>query len=57
MSHGYDVGEAGLELHDPETLPTGNATVALLDRALKTVNRLVMVRCGPRIRGAGLPRE
>ena len=35
MSHGYDVGEAGLELHDPETLPTGNAAVALLDRALK----------------------
>ena len=45
MSSGYDVGEAGLELHDPETLPTGNSTVALLDRALKTVNRWVMVPC------------
>ena len=45
MSPGYDVGEAGLELHDPETLPTGNPAVALLDRALKTVNRLVMVPC------------
>ena len=45
MNHGYDVGEAGLELHDPETLPTGNPVVALLDRALKAVNRWVMVPC------------
>lgn len=45
MSHGYDVGEAGLELHDPETLPTGNPVVASLDRALKLVNRCVMVPC------------
>ena len=45
MSHGFDVGEAGLELHDPETLPTGNPVVARLDRALKALNRWVMVPC------------
>ena len=45
MSHGYDVGEAGLELRDPETLPTRNTAVARLDRALKTVNGWVMVPC------------
>jgi TRAP-type C4-dicarboxylate transport system permease small subunit len=46
MSHGFDVGEAGLELHDPETLgDAGHPAVAVLDRALKLVNRLVMVPC------------
>jgi len=46
MSHGFDVGEAGLELHDPETLGgAGHPAVAALDRALKLVNRLVMVPC------------
>ena len=52
MSHGFDVGEAGLELHDPETLPTGNPTVAALDRALKVVNRIVMVPCMVAVFGA-----
>ena len=45
MSHGYDVGEAGLELHDREALAGGNLVVARLERALNAVNRLVMVPC------------
>lgn len=46
MSHGFDVGEAGLELHDAEKLGgAGHPAVAALDRALKLVNRLVMVPC------------
>jgi TRAP-type C4-dicarboxylate transport system permease small subunit len=44
VSHGVDVGEAGLELHDAEALG-GHPAVAALDRALKLVNRLVMVPC------------
>jgi TRAP-type C4-dicarboxylate transport system permease small subunit len=39
-------GRPGLELHDPETLgDAGHPAVAVLDRALKLVNRLVMVPC------------
>lgn len=46
MSHGFDVGEEGLELHDPKRLGgAGHPAVAALDRALKFVNRLVMVPC------------
>jgi TRAP-type C4-dicarboxylate transport system permease small subunit len=46
MSHGFDVGEAGLELHDPEKLGgPGHPAVAALARALKLVNRLIMVPC------------
>ena len=46
MSHGFDVGEAGLELHDAEVLGgPGHPGVAAFDRALKFVNRLVMVPC------------
>ena len=45
MSHGFDVGEAGLELAEPEQLRAGPAWVATLDRAMKLVNRLVMVPC------------
>lgn len=46
MSHGFDVGEPGPELHDPERLGgAGHPAVAALDRALKFVNRLVMVPC------------
>ena len=45
MSHGFDVGEAGLELHDAERPPAGHPTVAALDRAMKAVNRAVMLPC------------
>ena len=45
MSHGYQVGEAGLELAAPESVPAGHPVVAALDRAMKTLNRLVMVPC------------
>jgi TRAP-type C4-dicarboxylate transport system permease small subunit len=46
MSHGLDVGEAGLELHDAEKLGgPGHPAVAALARALKLVNRLIMVPC------------
>ena len=46
MSHGMDVGEAGLELHDAEVLGgPGHPGVAAVDRALRFVNRLVMVPC------------
>jgi len=45
MSHGFEVGEAGLELAEPEQPPAGHPLVARLDRAMKTVNRWVMVPC------------
>ena len=45
MSHGYQVGEAGLELAAPETVPAGHPAVAGLDRAMKALNRLVMGPC------------
>ena len=45
MSHGYEVGEAGLELAEPEQPPSGHPLVARLDRAMKAVNRWVMVPC------------
>ena len=45
MSHGFDVGEAGLELSEVEAPPAGHPTVAALHRALKGINRVVMVPC------------
>ena len=45
MSHGFEVGEAGLELAEPEQPPAGHPLVARLDRAMKAVNRGVMVPC------------
>jgi TRAP-type C4-dicarboxylate transport system permease small subunit len=49
MSHGYDVSEAGLELTEPErfsgTVGIGHPGIAALDRALRRVNRWVMVPC------------
>ena len=45
MSHGFEVGEAGLELAEPEEPPPGHPLVATLDRAMKAVNRWVMVPC------------
>jgi TRAP-type C4-dicarboxylate transport system permease small subunit len=45
MSHEFEVGEAGLELADIEQPPAGHPMVARLDRAMKTVNRWVMVPC------------
>jgi TRAP-type C4-dicarboxylate transport system permease small subunit len=45
MSHGFEVGEAGLELSAPEEPPVGHPLVARLDRAMKAVNRWVMVPC------------
>lgn len=45
MTPRLDVGEAGLELHAPEAPPPGHPAVAALDRALKAVNRAVMMPC------------
>jgi TRAP-type C4-dicarboxylate transport system permease small subunit len=45
MGHGFDVGEAGLELARIEQPPPGHPLVVRLDRALKAVNRWVMVPC------------
>jgi TRAP-type C4-dicarboxylate transport system permease small subunit len=49
MSHGYDVSEAGLELTEPErfsgTVGVGHPFITTLDRALRRVNRWVMVPC------------
>jgi TRAP-type C4-dicarboxylate transport system permease small subunit len=45
MSHGFDVGEAGLELNEAEAPPPGHPLVAALDRAMKALNRVVMVPC------------
>ena len=45
MSHGYEVGEAGLELSEIEPPPPGHPLVAVLDRAMRAVNRWVMVPC------------
>ena len=45
MNHSLDVGEAGLELAEPEQPPAGHPLVARLDAAMKTVNRWVMVPC------------
>ena len=43
MSHGFEVGEAGLELANPERFASANPIVAGLDRAMRLVNRLVMI--------------
>ncbi len=45
MNHGYEVGEAGLELARPERVAPGHPIVFRLDRAIKLVNRVVMVPC------------
>ena len=45
MSHGFDVTEAGLELAEPESPPPGHPLIARIDRAMRVLNRLVMVPC------------
>ena len=45
MSHGYDITDAGLELIRPEPAPAGHALIALIDRAMRVLNKLVMVPC------------
>ena len=45
MSHGFDVTEAGLELTEPETPPPGHPLIAVLNRAMRVLNRLIMVPC------------
>lgn len=45
MNHGFEVGEAGLELAAPERFTSVNPVVAVLDRAMRLVNRLVMIPC------------
>jgi TRAP-type C4-dicarboxylate transport system permease small subunit len=43
--HELEVSEAGLELTEPESSPAGHPVIARLDRAMRVVNRLVMVPC------------
>ena len=45
MSQGYDVGEAGLELSSPERSGPGHPLLAGIERAMRLVNRLVMIPC------------
>ena len=45
MSHGYEVGEAGLELAAPEDLAAPGGVLATLNAALRTLNRLIMIPC------------
>jgi len=45
MSHGFDITEAGRELHDQEEPPYGHPVLLALDRALRGVNRVVMIPC------------
>ncbi len=45
MSHGFDVTEAGLELAEPERAPPGHPLIATIDRAMRWLNRLIMVPC------------
>lgn len=45
MSHGFDVTEAGLELTEPESPPPGHPLLATLDRAMRLINRVIMVPC------------
>ena len=45
MSHGFDVTEAGLELVEPETPPPGHPLISALDRAMRVLNRAIMVPC------------
>ena len=52
MSHGYEVGEAGLELAHVEPPPPGHPLVATLHRAMKALNRAVMAPCMLAVFGA-----
>lgn len=45
MSHGFDVTEAGLELSEPEAPPPGHPVIAQLDRAMRALNRVIMIPC------------
>ena len=45
MSHGYDITEAGLELTEPQPAPAGRALIAIIDRAMRVLNKLIMVPC------------
>ena len=45
MNHGFEVGEAGLELAAPERVAPGHPIVARLERAMRLLNRLVMLPC------------
>ena len=45
MSHGFDVGEGGLDLAEPEISPSGHPLIARLERTMRVLNRLIMVPC------------
>ena len=45
MTHGADVTEAGLELHEAEAPPIDHPLVALAYRAMQRINRWIMVPC------------
>ena len=45
MSHKFEVSEAGPEPAEIEEPPAGHPLLARLDRAMKTLNRWVMVPC------------
>ena len=45
MSHAFDVSEVGLELVEPEGPPPGHPWIAAIDRAMRVLNRVIMVPC------------
>ena len=45
MSHAYDIAEAGLELAALDRAPAGHPWLAVIDRAMRVLNRLIMVPC------------
>jgi TRAP-type C4-dicarboxylate transport system permease small subunit len=45
MKHDVEVTEAGLELAEPEAPPFGHPLLVKVDRALRTINRLIMIPC------------
>jgi TRAP-type C4-dicarboxylate transport system permease small subunit len=45
MSHGFDITEAGREFAEPEEPPYGHPVLLAIDRALRTINALVMIPC------------
>jgi TRAP-type C4-dicarboxylate transport system permease small subunit len=45
MNQEFDVGEAGLELTRPEAVSPGHPLIAALERAMRALNRAIMVPC------------
>jgi TRAP-type C4-dicarboxylate transport system permease small subunit len=45
MTHGFEVGEAGLELAEPESVSPGHPLIAGIERAMRVLNKLIMVPC------------